>query len=79
MIDTANEQLTEVDALKALTPEAFAQLGAPGLVYVRPVEKDGTTLFAVYAADGSPIGFFEARDQAIGTALQNDLTPLSVH
>jgi hypothetical protein len=36
-------------------------------------------LYAVLGADGSPIALTDSRDSAIANALENDLTPLSVH
>ena len=39
----------------------------------------GITLYAIHAADGTPIAIMDNRDAAFGAALQNDLIPLSVH
>lgn len=57
----------------------FARLGMPQIVYVKAFKEDGVEGFQVCSADGQIVGLFESRDRAIGTALQQDLTPLSVH
>lgn len=57
----------------------FARLGMPSIVYVRPFEEGGVEGFQVCSADGRVVGLFASHDQAVGTALQQDLTPLSVH
>lgn len=36
-------------------------------------------LYAIHAADGTPLAIVENRDAAFGAALQNELVPLSVH
>jgi len=40
---------------------------------------DGTQLFVLHGVDGRVLGFTDAWESAYGAALQNELTPLSVH
>ena len=40
---------------------------------------DDIDLFAVLAADGTPIALTDSRHAAIANAIENDLVPLSVH
>lgn len=47
----------------------------PGLPEIAP----GTTLWALFAANGQPILLSDARDRAIAGAFENDLTPVSIH
>src|SRR5690606_17944378 len=47
----------------------------PGMPEVEP----GTKLWAVFAADGRPILLADERASALAGAMQNDLTPVSVH
>ncbi len=47
----------------------------PGLPELAP----GTTLWALFAANGQPILLSDARDRAIAGAFENDLTPVSIH
>jgi len=39
----------------------------------------GAKLYVVHAVDGSVLGFTDAYASAYGAAVQNDLTPVSVH
>lgn len=65
--------------LRALSPTAFAALGADGLAYIKPVELDGEKLFQVFLADGREIATIAHRDLAEVVVRQNDLEPVSVH
>lgn len=38
-----------------------------------------TMLYVLHAMDGSVLGFTDAWDSAYGAAVQNDMTPVSVH
>jgi len=40
---------------------------------------EGTKLYAIHAADGTPIAIMDTWASAYGAAVQNDLIPLSVH
>ena len=39
----------------------------------------GITLYVLHAVDGSVLGYTDAYATAYGTAVQNDLTPVSLH
>ena len=78
-----------------LTNEAFAALGAPELVYVRPVRAADIvgaafdpvgaaihpeqTLYAVHRADGARLAVMGDRESAVAAALAHELAPVSVH
>jgi hypothetical protein len=40
---------------------------------------DNVKLYVLHASDGRVLGFTDAWESAYGAALQNELTPLSVH
>lgn len=40
---------------------------------------DGARLYVLHGVDGRVLGFTDAWESAYGAALQNELTPLSVH
>ena len=40
---------------------------------------DDTKLYVLHAADGRVLGFTDAWESAWGAAVQNELTPMSVH
>jgi len=62
-----------------LSPEALASLGMPDLAYVKRIEIEGDSAYAVHAADGSPLAVLANRDLAFAAARQNELEPVSVH
>jgi hypothetical protein len=47
----------------------------PGIPNLTP----GTKLWALFAANGQPILLTDARAAALAGALENDLTPVSLH
>lgn len=76
-----------------LTDMELAHLGEGSVAYLREIDSEelrgkfpgmpeiapGTRLWAVFAANGQPIMLTDARDSAVAGALQNDLTPVSLH
>ncbi|MFZ3034500.1 MAG: DUF1150 domain-containing protein [Parvibaculum sp.] len=79
--------------LRHLSPETFAEIGMPNIVYVREVlagelESElgseinvpaDTKLFAVHAANGQRMAVLDDRDTAFAGARQYELEPVSVH
>lgn len=79
--------------LRHLSPETFAEIGMPNIVYVREVlagelESElgsevnvpaDTKLFAVHAANGQRMAVLDDRDAAFAGARQYELEPVSVH
>lgn len=73
--------------------EALAQLGGSEIAYVKPIMSDslkelfpeapdmapGIRLFALHAADGTPIMLTDSRESALAGAMEHELTPVSVH
>ncbi|HYP58155.1 MAG TPA: DUF1150 domain-containing protein [Beijerinckia sp.] len=76
-----------------LTDEQLASLGGGQVAYVKPLRSDevnrlfpqapalkpGVQLFALLAADGTPILLTDSRDVAVANALQHELEMVSVH
>ena len=85
---TVNEEEKTV-----LTPAELAHLGEGTVAYLKEIDSDelrgkfpgmpeiapGTKLWAVFAANGQPILLTDARASALAGAIQNDLTPVSIH
>jgi hypothetical protein len=49
----------EIKDIRKLTQAQLMHLGMAHLAYVKPVWMDGSTHFAIYAADGSPMAVAE--------------------
>jgi len=76
-----------------ITLEALAHLGEGLIAYVKPVRSEdvpglfpqapniapGLKLFALHAADGTPIMLTDSRETAIANAWSQELQAVSVH
>jgi hypothetical protein len=78
-----------------MTPEALAHLGDGQIAYVKAVRSEdvatlfpqmeipklaaGMKLFALHAADGTPIMLTDSREAAIANAWSQELETVSVH
>ena len=74
-----NHEETFKDAIAAMSPEAFANMGAPHMAYIAPVKNEQVEGWGIYAANGNLMGVLKTREIAFAAARQNDLEPLSVH
>ena len=75
-----------------MTPETFAGLGGGRIAYVRPLKADeargmfpsmppvapGLELWALLAADGSPIMLADSREAVLMNANENELETMSL-
>jgi hypothetical protein len=67
------------DFLKGLSPQDFRVMGLNELAYIRPVKVDGATVFAIHAADGTPLTIDPSFETAYGTIIQNHMFPVVTH
>lgn len=74
----SNHDRNELQTQPLMTEETFANLGAPDLAYIRPVDTPAGLAWGIYAANGTQLGFAPERDLAFAAAVQNDLLPVSV-
>ena len=85
-----NEQMTNEPMMST---QAFAVLGGGKIAYVKPIKSEdvhtlypeapelepGLRLFALHAADGTPILVTDSREAAIANAMTHELETVSVH
>jgi hypothetical protein len=71
--------MVQLNGFIQMSPQAFAALGVQDVAYIKPVLRDGKTLIAVHAADGTEVAVAESRDVAIALVRQHELEPLSAH
>lgn len=76
-----------------MTEQAFAIFGGGKLAYVKPIRSEdvhrlypqapelapGMDLFALHAADGTPILVTDSREAAVANAMTHELETVSVH
>jgi hypothetical protein len=81
------------EKIMSLTPQEFAHLGGGAIAYVKTIKSEdaqrlfpqapairpGLRLFALLAADGSPIMLTDSKDAAIANAWEHELQTVSVH
>lgn len=87
-----NEKIIEQNAT-AMTPDALAHLGDGQIAYVKTIQSEdvrklfpqapqiapGIKLFALHAADGTPIMLTDTREAAVANAWSQELEAVSVH
>jgi hypothetical protein len=71
--------MTELERIRALTPEDLLMLGIKNIAYMKDVEVDGETAVALFAANGQQIAVMQDRQTAVAAAWQNGLAPMTVH
>ena len=76
-----------------ISPEALAHLGDGQIAYIKPITSEqvaalfpqapeiapGVQLFALHAADGTPIMLTDTREAAVANAWSHELETVSVH
>ena len=76
-----------------ISPEALAHLGDGQIAYVKTIRSEdvhtlfpqvpeiqpGLKLFALHAADGTPIMLTDSREAAVANAWSHELETMSVH
>ncbi|HZT51633.1 MAG TPA: DUF1150 family protein [Stellaceae bacterium] len=65
--------------LRAISPTEFAHFGLSDIAYVKRVIIDDESVFAVHAADGTPMAVLRDRETAVAALLQHELEAVSVH
>lgn len=88
-----DEMNRAISTKEAISPEALAQMGDGEIAYVKTIRSEdvpalfpqapeiapGLKLFALHAADGTPIMLTDSREAAIANAWSQELEMVSVH
>jgi hypothetical protein len=89
--EMTNNDITTRDPM--ISPEALALLGGGKIAYVKTIRSEdvqrqfpqapqlaaGTMLYALHAADGTPIMLTDSREAAVANAWSQELEAVSVH
>ena len=62
-----------------ISPQQLAMLGVQQIAYVKPVVVNGTTAYAIHAADGTPMAIAAEREAAMAAIVQHEMVPALVH
>jgi hypothetical protein len=84
---TNTEEFYDGEDEGGLNPERIAYIKPTGTEEARKLGivppgiqlPPGATLYVLHSIDGSVLGYTDSWDGAYGAALQNELTPVSVH
>jgi len=71
--------MDRIERIKQMSAHELALFGMQDLAYIKAVVVDGSTGYAVHAADGTQIAMLSNREVAFVTVRQHDLEPVSVH
>ncbi len=74
-----NEQLASLGGGRVAYLKAMRSEEVNRLFPAAPALQPGLELFALLAADGSPIAVTNSRDAAVANAMQQELEMMSVH
>lgn len=78
MID--NNQTSDITRfLRQITDEDFREFGLEQIAYIRPLQVDEQSVFAVHGADGSPLSVMESFEEAQAIIIHHDMKPVTVH
>ena len=65
--------------LRGLSSQDFLSLGLSQVAYVKAVDQDGHSYYAIHAADGTQMALLASFDAALATIRQHDMEPLTLH
>jgi hypothetical protein len=74
----AGETVTQ-NRIAYIKPTGSEEAQRLGLIPANVALPEGVKLYVLHAEDGSVLGYTDAYDSAYGAAVQNELTPVSVH
>lgn len=77
--DNASKLAAPVLDIRHITAAQLAQLGVSQLAYIKPVTVGGEDVFAIHAADGTPMAVAPNRELAWGAILEHEMVPALVH
>ena len=77
--DTHPTEMIMTFDIHAITAEQLGKLGVSQIAYIKPVQVNGAAVFAIHAADGTPMAVAENRDVALAAIQQHEMHASLVH
>ncbi len=76
-----NQDISEVTniTLKTLSSQDFLEFGMQYVAYVKPVNVESGTAYAIHAANGTPLSVMDTLDEALLMIRHNDLDAIALH
>lgn len=70
---------TSQNTLRQISSQDFVAFGVNDLAYIKVVDVNSSTGYAIHAADGTPLTVMQEREAAFAAVRQHELEPVSVH
>jgi hypothetical protein len=77
--DKINEFPADAGRIAYIKPTGSAEAHRLGIIPPGIELPPGGKIYVLHAADGSVLGFTDAWESAYGAAVENELTPVSLH
>ena len=77
--ENASEAVVETIDVHNLSTDQLMQLGMSQIAYVKPIMMNGALVFAIHAADGSPMAVAGDRELAVAAIQQHEMAAALVH
>lgn len=77
-----NQNIAEqenLEILKNITTQDFLALGISDMAYIRKKMENGRAIYAIHAADGTPLSIMDSENEAVSAILQNDMDVVTRH
>jgi hypothetical protein len=65
--------------IRRITTDQLMHLGVSRLAYIKPIVVEGEDVFAIHAADGTPMAVAPNRELAWGAILEHEMVPSLVN
>jgi hypothetical protein len=77
--DNADQGTVRILDIRQITTDQLAQLGVSRMAYIKPVTVGGEDVFAIHAADGTPMAVAPNRELAWGAIIEHEMVPTLVN
>ncbi len=77
--DNADQGAARIIDIRQITTDQLAQLGVSRMAYIKPVTVGGEDVFAIHAADGTPMAVAPNRELAWGAIIEHEMVPALVN
>lgn len=79
MTDKVLERRDIKKVMETISVRDFQNFGLHQIAYIRQTIENGKTKFVIHAADGEVIHIVPTKQKALGTIIQSDLEPITLH
>lgn len=78
MVDLIQDNKSDGRALKNISLQEFLNFGIRDVAYIRKIDIENKTAYAIHAADGTPLTIMDTLDSALLAVRHNDLEAVTI-